>query len=180
VLSPPRSEVDLVWRTLAATPFDKRLGAGSGVNRQDLQAWSSPWPAVAAREADYKLASWRLLVLAGSGGGGGGGIEAMLSSLLALRCRCCPGRCWPLPHPPASMVAAGSSAFGCKRRLLQELFSGGMGRLAPFPPAGLDGCRAPAPLLLCSSAPTRGVSPSGCSPVVAWRPWRAVSPSAAR
>jgi hypothetical protein len=70
VLSPPRSEVDLVWRTLVATPFDKRLGAGSGVNRQDLQAWSSPWPAVAAREAGYKLASWRLSILAGRGGGG--------------------------------------------------------------------------------------------------------------
>jgi hypothetical protein len=48
------------------------------------------------------------------------------------------------------MVAAGSLAFGCKQRLLQELFSGGMGRLASFPPARPDGCRAPALLLLCS------------------------------
>jgi hypothetical protein len=33
--------------------------------------------------------------------------------------------------------------------VLREFLSGGMGRLAPFPPAGLNGCRAPTPLLLC-------------------------------
>jgi hypothetical protein len=47
---------------------------------------------------------------------------------------------------------------------LKEFFSGGMGRLAPFPPAGLDGCRAPTPTLLCYGGSLLLRNPKWCIP----------------
>jgi hypothetical protein len=46
----------------------------------------------------------------------------------------------------------------------KEFFSGGMGRLAPFPPSGLNGCRAPTPTLLCCGGSPLLCYPKWCFP----------------
>jgi hypothetical protein len=106
--------------------------------------------------------------LAGRGGGEEGqrraalfGISGPVCSKIAMS---------PLPYSLAQWLSLDLVFQGWMRwsRLHQEFFSGGMGRLAPYPPAGIHGCRAPAPQLLAVPASTRCAAPSGSAP----RWWR--------
>jgi hypothetical protein len=118
--------------------------------------------------------------LAGRGGGEEGQCRAALFGFTGPVCSKI--ALSPLPFSLTQWLSRDLVIRGWMRwsRLHLEFFSGGMGRLALYPPAGIHGCRAPAPQLLAAPASTRCAAPSGAAP----RWWRggcrAASSSVAR
>jgi hypothetical protein len=139
------------WRIVGRSLLEARLFDKSPRSRSSATRSAVSVPSLAGRggeggrcRADLRCG---LSILAGRGGGGDCDFAQLSScSLMPVLSQTLLAS---LLHPPASMVVAWSSVFGSERRLLQELFSGGMGRLALFLLSGLDGCRAPAPQLQC-------------------------------
>jgi hypothetical protein len=108
-------------------------------------------------------------------------MAALRSPLLALWCRCCPRHRWPpfcilqLPRWMSEALLLGASGV-----FFRSSSPAAWGGLLRPPPAGLNGCRTPAPMLRCylgsySRCYPKWLFPGGDTAAVVRR-----SPSAAR